>query len=279
MLATHRVSLPLSRAIPLAVPLSLALLGACSDGMQVASVHVKSGVIGPAGGTLAITTADHGALAGTAITIPPGALADDVLIGLGVSGAAITLDDATASGPAVYVEPSGRVLAHPARMTVPYGKDTRADHLLVAELAGGEVHDLTARITGVDPVAHLVTFELDQLGHLQPQATFLDPPDGGCTDPATCCMGGACPPDGGMPPDGGVPPDAPQGCPVTCTVGTTCNPATGTCTATCGMVVCPNGQGCNPQNQCVAQCGMGGQITFLCPVGQVCNFGTGTCHP
>lgn len=283
MLATHRVPLPraLRAALPLALPLSLALLGACSDGMQVASVHVKSGVIGPAGGTITITTADHGALAGTAITIPPGALDDDVLIGLGVSAAAITLDDSVASGPAVYVEPIGRTLAHPAHMTVPYGKDTRADHLLLAELAGGQVHDLTARITAVDPVAHLVTFDLDMLGHLQPQATFLDPPDGGCSDPVTCgCMGGACPPDGGPPPDAGVPTDAPPtGCPVNCPVGTMCTPATGTCVATCGLLVCPAGQGCNAQNQCVAQCGMGGAITFLCPVGQVCNFANGTCHP
>jgi hypothetical protein len=58
-----------------------------------------------------------------------------------------------------------------------------------------------------------------------------------------------------------------------------CTPATGTCQAVCGNTICPQGQGCNGNNQCVAQCGMGGAITFLCPVDQVCDFATGTCHP
>jgi hypothetical protein len=255
-------------------------LTACSDGMHVGSVHVKSGTVGAAGGTLTVTATDHPDLAGTSIVIPAGALADDTLIGIGLSDATLTLDDARPQGPALYFAPIGLALSAPATVTVPFDED-RASDLKIRALADGTVRDVSSRITNVDDTAHLVTFELDALAHVQPQVVYLLPPDGGCNSPAcqpvdAGCAFGACPPD----PDAGTAIDAgTPSCGVFggCPVGSSCTP-TG-CVAVCGNTICPAGQGCNASDECVAQCGSGGSITFLCPVNEVCDFGTGTCHP
>lgn len=270
-----------ARVAALGLGLAAVSLAACSDGMQVASVHVKSGSIGPAGGTLVVTSADSTELAGTSIRVPAGAVDGATLIAIGFSDANLALDDARGSGPTLYFEPIGLDLHAAATITIPFDKDVRADRLRVRTLAGGEVRDVTARVTHVDTAASLVTFDLDRLGHVQPQTIALDPPDAPCNDP-TCqdidagCLLGACPT-----PDAGVPIDAGGGgsCPLVCPPGTQCNPAQGQCIATCGLLVCPAGQGCNADTVCVNQCGSGGAITFLCPVDQVCNFANGTCHP
>ena len=273
--------------LALGLGLAASTLAACSDGMQVGSVHVKSGTIGPEGGQLVVTTADHPQLAGTALRVPAGALTHATHLAIGISDANLALDDARASGPTLYFEPVGLELAASADVTVPFDKDVDARKLLVRTLAGGEVVDVTARITGVDTDTSLVSFELDRLGHVQPQTTFLDPTDAGCNSPVcqppidaactfipgtTICAGtDATPPiDAG---GGGM------SCPFFCPPGTECNPATGACWAICGNAVCPQGQGCNQDDVCVDQCGMGGAITFLCPPNQTCDFGTGTCHP
>jgi hypothetical protein len=262
------------------------LAAACNDGMQVGSVHVKSGRIGNAGGALTVTENDHPQLAGTAIVIPPGALPDDTLVAIGISDATIRLDDAEPHGPALYFEPIGRALAAPARITVPFDEG-QGSGLLIRTLVRGSVADVSSRITGIDDAAQLVTFELDTLAHVQPQVLFgpilVDAPCNSpqCQPPVDAgtdapCLLGACPqPDGGTPP-----PDGPSnscgllGCPP----GMTCTPAAG-CQAICGNQICPAGQGCNQLTQCVEQCGMGGAITFLCPLNEHCDFATGTCAP
>jgi hypothetical protein len=281
----HKLSGPAALALGLGLSLALAAttLGACSDGMQVGSVHVKSGTVGPGGGQLAITAADHAQLAGTSITFPPGALAQSTYIAIGISDANLALDDARASGPTLYFEPVGLDLAAPARLTVPFDKGADASKVLVRVLAGSEVRDVTERVVTVDRDAALITFELDRLGHVQPQIVFLNPIDAPCNGvlcppavDAGCAPGTQCPPI-----DAGVPVDAPPGgsCPLLCPPGTQCTPGTNTCIAVCNNMICPQGQGCNQDDICVNQCGMGGVVTFLCPPNQICDFGTGTCHP
>lgn len=249
---------------------SLLLLAACNDQMQVGSVHVKSGEIdAAAGGSLVVTAADHPQLAGTSIAFPPGALPASTRVAIGFSDASLLRDDTRPDGPALYFAPVGTALRAPATITVPVGEGTAPERLRVHALLGGAVQDVSSRIGRVE--RGLVSFELDMLSHVQ---TFLPTCNtlncGGTID-------GGIPGDGGVPGDGGPPPsDGGGACPVPCPIGTTCTLLG--CTAVCGNTTCPSGQGCNEDLQCVALCGSGGAITHLCDPGEVCDFNNGTCN-
>jgi hypothetical protein len=242
----------------------LLLLAACNDRMQVGSVHVKSGEIdAAAGGSLVVTAADHPQLAGTSITFPPGALAANTRVAIGLSEADLLRDGTRPDGPALYFAPVDTALRAPTTITVPFDEADAPERLRVHALIGGVVHDVSSRVKQVE--AGLVTFELDTLSHVQ---TFLP----------TCNTLNCGTPDAGIPIDAPPPPpDAGTGtCPVPCPIGHTCTLLG--CKAICGNMICPSGQGCNANTQCVALCGSGGAITHLCGPGEMCNFSNGQCY-
>lgn len=105
--------------------LPLLLAGVICDGCDANRAHVaasaplKSASIGPSGGTLSVTTAESASLAGTSITIPPGALTAAVTITISASAVAVAQPGDLAAGPVVDFGPDGTVFAIPALLTIP----------------------------------------------------------------------------------------------------------------------------------------------------------------
>jgi pimeloyl-ACP methyl ester carboxylesterase len=151
--------------------LSCAILPACGDGNNndagappPPSTALASGVVGPAGGTVAVTDGAS-PYAGTQIVIPPGALA---------SSTTITIDRAAGELPedlwAFRFGPAGTTLFAPAQITIKYSRAYPDDFLLPAfaplrpisfgEPLGADVFDRTAQ----DSDDRTVTFDTDRLG-------------------------------------------------------------------------------------------------------------------
>jgi hypothetical protein len=113
--------------------------------------------IGPGGGTVRVTS---GPLAGTAITIPPGAL--EVGITLIVrEDTALELPGFAATGPAVRFDPVGTPLKVRATIALP---DLVADR---AHLRKVVVRDAASGVREAFPVADSQTWQIDELGTCQ----------------------------------------------------------------------------------------------------------------
>lgn len=75
--------------------------------------------IGPQGGSITISAADNPALAGTFITVPPGALSSTVVITITQSSQTVTPAGGRAAGPVVNFAPDGTTFARPVTIGIP----------------------------------------------------------------------------------------------------------------------------------------------------------------
>jgi ZU5 domain len=100
--------------------LALAAAG-CTSSTPVDSKFVKSKlIVASQGGTVSVTSQDSAALAGTAVYIPPNALAQDTTITIGPGPASIAPAGATGVGPVVDLGPSGTAFSSQVTVTLPY---------------------------------------------------------------------------------------------------------------------------------------------------------------
>ena len=180
------------------MPAALALLAACSTGVQeVGSKFVKSQVIGPAGGVLLVTANDDGAIAGTSLTVPPGALSKSVTFTVSVFSQPVANLGGTAAGPMIGFGPSLTSFTQPVTIQIPVAVPAgmSSSQVVVEATAAGEI---TGRVAAKGFSGGLATFQVSGTGDFQ---CVVPPPmdagsasldgGGGCSDqpPLTCPNG------------------------------------------------------------------------------------------
>ncbi len=160
-----------SRLRPWMLLLCGAILPACGDGNNdnsgappPSSSSLASAVVGPAGGTVAVTDAAS-PYAGTQIVIPPGALASETTITIAFAPEELPKDIW-----AFRFGPEGSTLLAPAQISIKYSRSYPDDFLLptfaplrpisFGEPLGADVFDRIAQ----DPNERTVTFETNRLG-------------------------------------------------------------------------------------------------------------------
>jgi len=247
--------------------LALVFCTACSSSiMRVGSQYAKTGVIGPSGGTLTVTASDDPAIAGTSITIPPGALSAPTTIEIG--GTIHAVVSSGALGPVVDFEPSGTAFAKPATVSIPVSLPAGVSASRVGVMAV-EANGSSRTITPLTVASGLVTFQTS--GFTFFGGFELPSDDAGCSP--SCADGAACGSSDGC---GGTC-DAncdDAGCSPSCADGAACGSSDGCggtcnancddagCTPSCGEGTCGTSDGCGgtcpcPDAGCTPSCGEG----------------------
>ncbi len=249
--------------------LPIAALACGSTTTPVASKYVVSQLVSAqSGGTLAVTQADDPMLAGTTLSVPPGALAKDTTLTI-AEGGAVTPSGDQEAGPVADFGPSGTTFLKAVTITLPYQLPSGAtiDQLAVEGVeADGSQLAVAHSALAIDSSMQTLSFEAN--GFTRFGAIALPP---ACPAHEILCNGScipaglACAADGGV---GGGTIDGGTGC-VTCPQGQFwcgCTSAGGSCMAdnqACPLA-CPQGQGSVP-------------ACTPCPPGDVlCN---GQCEP
>jgi hypothetical protein len=201
--------------------------------MNAATQYAKTGVIGPEGGTLTVSAAEDPSIAGTSITILPGALSAPVTIKIGATNK--TVVSSGALGNAIDFEPSGTQFAKPATMTIPIAlSGVSPSHVAVMAI---EADGKSRTITSVSVADGLATFSASGFTFF---GCFETNPDGGEED------GGGCTPSC----SGDSTCGSSDGCGGSCNA----NCSDGGCTPTCaGDAACGSSDGCG--GSCDANCG------------------------
>jgi hypothetical protein len=159
-----------------------------------------------AGGTVSVTAPECAALAGTSVVIPPGALAQDTVVTIGMGPDAIASAWATGIGPVADFGPSGTRFTSPVTVTLPFDASgiLDTDLLFVQEV---EANGTTGRIDRPDlqilPSGKSLSFQITAFTQFE---VALDPSCGNCPAGSSCapgthrcaCTGGlyACTPSG-----------------------------------------------------------------------------------
>jgi hypothetical protein len=267
----------LSRTMGLA---GLCCLAGCSTSQNVGSKYAKSQPVSATqGGTVTVTSADDPTLAGTSITIPPGALAKDTTITITEGDTISVPSGASLVGPVADFGPNGTAFSHPATITLPFqlaAGQSPADLGVVGVEGDGTVVVVDPSDVVVNASAGTLEFAaagFTRFSAVHGGGSVLCPPG---TALCGCCGSGRCLPAGVV---CGI------ACPANlCHGGGTCCPAgqyfcgcgsTGTCI--------PDGDGCPLLCPAPAGTANGGPNSnpTCCPPGEyLCGcFGQGTCIP
>ncbi len=236
---------------------------------------LRTAVIGPGGGTLALTSAESTALAGTSLTVPAGALAQEVTITARASSLAVVQLGDIAAGPVVDLGPEGTQFAVPVMITLPVAipaGEVAADLRIEAVEGNG-----AARALGVGSQAGgFATFETSTFTRFG--GVIHHPPDGGssCAADTDCscaqCLQGqcqsvicSCP---AVPAGCAQPGPGPCCCPMACDAGAGACASSADCGSTeyCATATCGGSGACLPRPQACPQhctlpeaCGCDGQ--------------------
>jgi Cys-rich repeat protein len=288
-----------------------AALCSCSGNHLVGSRFVKSvPVTASQGATIVLAASDEPALAGTVLTIPPNALAQNtvITIDLGekdvVSGA-----NQKAAGPVAIWGPAGTVFSKPVTMTLPFklpsGATSTQLFVDVWEENGQHTTVPHWKIQKIESKSGLLTFAVNgfttfqagtesstacrsdtdcQSGQVCINGACEDAQDGGPADGGVICI---CPSGEYCDSNGNCQPDPNQcGSNSDCQAGQVC--IGGFCEVACASNSdCPNGGVClngvcsactDPVNGCadggVPSC----RSNSDCPVGEYCDPTTNTCQ-
>ena len=230
-------------------------LSACNSFNTVGSRFVKhENVTAAQGLTISVAANESPELAGTALQIPAGALAENTTITLEIGSTPLMEADAKSAGTVAIWGPAGTKFAAPVELTMPFtlaeGESIEDLFIQVREEDGARFTVEHSALT-IDAANKLVRFSINGFTGFQPGTGVA------CSPNQPCAMGQAC--------------------------------SNGQCKAACGGVVCganttcvnnqcqPTGMGCGPQGQ---QCAMGQQcINGACVIacgGVVCGANT-TC--
>lgn len=140
---------------------------ACNSQVTVGSRYAKSQlVLALTGGTVVVTSADDPTLAGTAIHIPPEALAKDTVITIAEANPLPLSGDATAVGPVAELGPPGTTFALPATIVLPCrraGGQGSADLSVQGLDSSGSTSNVSGADLGLDDVAGTVAFTASRL--------------------------------------------------------------------------------------------------------------------
>jgi len=223
--------------------MALVLCTACSSSItEVSNHYAATAVIGPNGGTLTVTAAENAAIAGTSITIPPGALSAPTTIEIGATNQSVVSSGAL--GPVIDFEPSGLSFAKPATMSIPLALPSGLSASRVAVLAV-EANGTSRAIAPVSVANGLGTFQASGF-------TFFGAFESN--------------PDGGDDSDAGNDSDA--GCTPSCAGDATCGSSDGcggTCNANCSDGGCT--PSCGGDAGCGSSDGCGGTCNDACDAG------------
>lgn len=248
------------------LPSLLLLLAACSS--NVGSRFVKSqDVEASREAVISVSAAESDALAGTQLTIPAGALAQNMRITLEL-GLDSLAPAANAAGPVAVWGPAGTVFSKPVQMTLPVTLSAAAGTLTVlvreadgrqyelprsrVTVAGGKITFTTNGFTSFQPaIASAVACTADAF--VCPDGTAVGRTGPNCTFACPSLDGGelACPPDVPVCPDGTEVGYNGPNCTVICP-----DPDAGVVVCTSDAFVCPDGTAVGRS---------GPNCTFTCP--------------
>ena len=227
---------------------------ACSNNNVVGSKYAKSQLVQALqGGNVAVASSDDVTLAGTSISIPPDALAQDTVVTI-AEGDALTLPaGASVAGPVVDLGPAATAFAHPVTVVIPFvlsaGQATTGLAIQGVDVDGATISVSNGDLL-IDANAGTVAFTaatLIRFGPIWLPGPTVCPPG---EDFCGCCGNGHCLPAG-------------QACPLLCpAIAGAADPALacrvhGSC--------CPAGEyfcGCGPVGQCIP---LGKACPLACP--------------
>jgi Cys-rich repeat protein len=288
-------------------------LSSCSGSHLVGSRFVKSvPVTASQGATITLSASDEPALAGTVLTIPPNALAQNTVITVDLGEADVVSGvNQKAAGPVAIWGPPGTVFSKPVTMTLPFtlssGASSTQLFVDVWEENGQHTNISHWQLSKIESKAGLVSFTVNGFTTFQPgtQSGTSCRSDSDCQS-GQVCINGACEDaqDGGPAPDGGVACICPAGeycdpngnCvqdPNQCSSNSDCQAGQvcmgGFCETACASDSdCPTGDVClngvcaacaDPTTGCNADGGVAACRTNSdCPAGEYCDPTTGTCQ-
>ncbi|HEY0882320.1 MAG TPA: hypothetical protein VGD87_12345 [Archangium sp.] len=171
-------------------------LTACGGSGFIGSRYVKSQVISALeGGIFSITAGDDSRLAGTVVTVPPGALSEDTAL-----TAELGLDDLSSAraGSVLVLGPRALQLGKEIEIALPFTLGTQQSRSALSLVALDDSGSREVPIFQVDDSSGLVRFRTTRLGAFQCAAGSAD---GGasCVTDDTCpdehdCKAGRCVP-------------------------------------------------------------------------------------
>jgi hypothetical protein len=183
----HRHRRLLALAVVVALP-------ACSSAFRnAASIYIKTGVIGPSGGTIRVMPWDDAKYAGTSIVVPAGAISQQVTITISVSNEPVAQEGSQAAGLVVDFGPDLLMFAVPATVTIPVMPPVGAqlaDLTIVAVETDGAVRTIAPQ----SMAGGLITFAASTFTRFG--ATYRLPGDGGSPCPPSVPSAGFCAPSG-----------------------------------------------------------------------------------
>lgn len=280
---------------------AIALGSACGDegGLRLASKYVRSETIGAAGGGFSVTDRDAPDLAGVGIEVPPGALADEVMVTVEPADDLALDDEVEWVGPAVRFGPEGLAFSIPAelRLRVDDSLDGFEPTVRVVNGDGAarwvEAGEITMNGDGTlsFPVEHFTRFQPGRRatststrsgcttdadcprGETCNQAGVCESNPPGCTSDADCgldeeCVAGVCAPA----PECRVDAD--------CATGEVCR--NGLCQTSTSTTSCRTDRDCPAGEVCTAGiCAPAPRCTddADCPRGELCIQGACTANP
>ncbi|MGD0523650.1 MAG: hypothetical protein ABSE49_00830 [Polyangiaceae bacterium] len=180
-------------AITMACSSSSSSSSSSSGGSSSGGSSLASASIGAQGGSVTVSAAESATLAGTSITVPAGALSQDVTIAILSSSASVTASGEQAAGPVVDFEPSGTMFTSPVTMTIPVtlpsGASTSSLKIAAVEPDGTRQELAVQSVTG-----GLATFQASGFTGFGP---VIPGPTMSCATNADCpagqvCVSGAC---------------------------------------------------------------------------------------
>jgi Cys-rich repeat protein len=243
---------------------------ACGDesGMQIASRYVKSETIGSSGGQVMVAETDSQSLAGVALDIPAGALAEDTRITIEPVDDLALQSDVEWAGPAVRFGPDGLQFDQPASMTLTLGQSLDGFEPAVRAISADGTAEWIESVT--DNGDGTVSFAVEHFTRFQP-GRRAPPPE--CTSDRDCspsetCDAGTCTPRNQLE----CTTDADCAAGEACTAAGTCAPAPECRTDS----DCPRGETCD-SGSCEAPTG-GCTTDADCAAGEACTA-AGTCAP
>ncbi len=159
---------------------------------QVASVYIKTAVVGSAGGTLEIFADDSAELEGTKIVIPPLALSENTKITVTLGRGNIPEpDEASVIGPTIELGPSGVIFNIPVTITLkPSSLPAQALTRVYTREGDGTLGVLLPGDIVYDKNNETIAFETTRLAEFQAGRTMYGCDDVVCSEGEICRNGG-----------------------------------------------------------------------------------------